>query len=74
MNTKVANLQANVEARFEAVNNEVRGMRTSLNEIKDGFDHLKEAVLEKIESKDRKQEVSIITRDVSGAESGGREN
>ena len=72
MNTKVANLQVNVEARFEAVNNEVRGMRTSLNEMKDGFDHLKEAVLEKIESKDRKQEE--ITRDVSGAESGGREN
>ena len=73
VNTKVANLQANVEARFEAVNNEVRGMRTSLlNEMKDGFDHLKEAVLEKIESKDRKQEES--TREVSGAESGGREN
>ena len=73
VNTKVVNLQANVEARFEAVNNEVRGMRTSLlNEMKDGFDHLKEAVLAKIESKDRKQEES--TRDVSGAESGGREN
>ena len=72
VNTKVANLQANVEARFEAVNNEVRGMRTSLNEMKDGFDHLKEAVLERIESKERKQEES--TRDVSGAESGGREN
>ena len=72
VNTKVANLQANVEARFEAINNEVRGMRTSLNEMRDGFDHLKEAVLEKIESKERKQEES--TRDVSGAESGGREN
>ena len=72
VNTKVANLQANVEARFEAVNNEVRGMRTSLNEMRDGFDHLKEAILEKIESKDRKQEE--FTRDVSGAESGGREN
>ena len=72
VNTKVAKLQANVEARFEAVNNEVRGMRTSLNEMKDGFDHLKEAVLEKIESKDRKQEE--ITRDASGAESGRREN
>ena len=72
MNTKITNLQANVEARFEAVNNEVKGMRTSLNEMRDGFDHLKEAVLEKIESKERKQEE--ITRDVSGAESGGREN
>ena len=72
VNTKVANLQANVKARFEAVNNEVRGMRTSLNEMKDGFDHLKEAILEKIESKDRKQEE--FTRDVSGAASGGREN
>ena len=28
----------------------------SLNEMKDGFDHLKEAVLDKIESKERKQE------------------
>ena len=44
----------------------------SLNEVKDGFDHLKEAVLEKIESKERKQ--GEITRDVSGTASGGREN
>ena len=72
MNTSMVNFQANVEARFEVVNNEMRGMRMSLNEIKDGFDHLKEAVLEKIESKEGKQEE--ITRDVSGAESGGREN
>ncbi len=72
MNTKMANLHANVEAKFEAVNNEVRGIRMSLNEVKDGFDHLKEAVLEKIESKERKQEE--ITRDVSGTASGGREN
>ncbi len=72
MNTKMANLHANVEAKFEAVNNEVRGMRVSLNEVKDGFDHLKEAVLEKIESKERKQQE--ITRDVSGTASGGREN
>ena len=72
MNTNMVNFQANVEARFEAVNNEVRGIRMSLNEMKDGFDHLKEAVLEKIESKERKQEK--ITRDVSGAASGGREN
>ncbi|CAB4031269.1 E3 ubiquitin- ligase NRDP1 [Paramuricea clavata] len=72
MNTKLANLQANVEAKFEAMNNEVRGMKVSLNEVKDGFDHLKEAVLEKIENKERKQEE--ITRDVSGTASGGREN
>ena len=70
--TKMENINANMEARFEAANNEVRGMRMSLNEMKDGFDHLKEAVLEKIESKERKQEE--ITRDVSGAASGGREN
>ena len=44
----------------------------SLNEMKDGFDHLKEAVLDKIESKERKQEE--ITKDVSGAESGGRKD
>ena len=69
---KMENINANVEARFEAVNNEVRGMRMILNEMKDGFDHLKEAVLEKIESKERKQEE--ITKDVSGAASGGREN
>ena len=68
INTKITGMQA----RFEAVNNEVRGIGMSLNEIKDGFDHLKEAVLEKIESKEGNQEE--ITRDVSGAESGGREN
>ena len=39
---------ANMEAKFEAVNNEIREMRMSLNEMKDGFDHLKETVLEKI--------------------------
>ena len=72
VNTKVANMQANVEARFEAVNNEMRGIRISLNEMKDGFDHLKQAVLKKIESRERKQEE--ITRDVSGSASGGREN
>ena len=72
MNTKMAHLQANMEAKFEAVNNEVRGMRMSLNEVKDGFDHLKEAVLEKIENKERKQEE--IIRDVSGTASDGREN
>jgi N-acetylneuraminic acid mutarotase len=72
MDTKMTNLQVNVEAKFEAMNNEVRGMKMSLNEVKDGFDHLKEAVLEKIESKERKQ--GEITRDVSGTASGGREN
>ena len=72
MNTNMVNFQANVEARFEAVNNEIRGIRMSLNEMKDGFDNLKEAVLEKIESKEGKQEE--ITKDVSGAASGGREN
>ena len=72
IHTKMANFQTKVEARLEAVDNEVRGMKMSLSEMKDGFDHLKEAVLEKIESKERKQEE--ITRDVSGAESGGREN
>ncbi len=64
IDAKLANMQVNVEAKFEAVNNEVRGMRMSLNEVKD--------VLEKIESKERKQEE--ITRDVSGTASGGREN
>ena len=68
MNMKITNM----EARFEAVNDEMRGMKMSLNEMKDGFDHLKEVVLEKIESKERKQKE--ITRDVSGAESGGKEN
>ena len=72
MNTKMANSHANMEAKFEAVNNEVREMRISLNEVKDGFEQLKEAVLEKIESKEMKQEE--ITRDVSGTASGGRGN
>ena len=73
--TKTENMNAkikNMEARFEAVNDEVRGMRMSLNEMKDGFDYLKEVVLEKIESKERKQEE--ITRDVSDTASGGTEN
>ena len=70
--TKITNMQANVETRFKVANNEMRGMRMSLNEMKDGFDHLKEAVLENIESKERKQEE--ITRDVSGAASGRRAN
>ena len=71
MNTKMANLHANVEDKFEAVNNEVRGMKMSLNEVKGGFEQLKEAVLQKIESKERKQEE--ITRDVSGTASDRRE-
>ena len=69
VNTKVANMQTNVEASFKAVNNEMREIRISLNEMKHGFDHLKEAVLEKIESKERKQEEIA-----SGAVRGGREN
>ena len=72
MNTKMTNLQVNVEAKFESMNNDVRRIKISLNEVKYGFDHLKEAVLERIESKERKQEE--ITRDVSGTASGGREN
>ena len=60
--TTMANMQANMEARFEAVNNEVRQMGMGLNEMKDGFNHLKEVVLEKMESKE-----------TSGGESGGRE-
>ena len=67
ISAKIVNLPKSVEARFEAVKSS-----SSLNEMRDGFDHLKEAVLEKIESKDRKQEE--FTRDVSGAESGEREN
>ena len=72
INTEMTNMRANMEARFEAVNNEMKGIRMSLNEMKDGFDHLKEVVLEKTESKKRKHEE--ITRDVSGAASGEREN
>ena len=64
-------MQANVEAKLEAVNSEVRGIRTSLKEVKCGFDQLKEAVLEKTESKEKKQEE--IAADVSGTASGGRE-
>ena len=55
--TKVTKFEANVEAKFEAVNNEVRGIKTSLNEVKDGFVHLKEAVVDKMQSKERKPEV-----------------
>ena len=72
MNTNMANMNTNVEAKFEAVNNEMREIRMSLYEVKDGFEHLKEAVLEKTESKEIKKEE--FTRDVSGTASGGREN
>ena len=71
VNAEVANLNANVTAKFEAVNNEVRGIKTSLNEVKDGFERLKKAVLEKMESKEIKQEE--ITEDASGAVTGSSE-
>ena len=70
--TKMENINANMEARFEEVNNEVREIRMSINEMKDGFDHFKQAVLEKIKSKERKQEE--IARDVSGTASSGGKN
>ena len=70
MSAKMANLHANVEAKFETVNTEMKGIRMSLTEMKNGFDHLKETVLK--ETKERKRQE--ITRDVSGAVSGGREN
>ena len=68
--TKLEIMSANVEAKFEAVNTEMKGIRMSLTEMKNGFDHLKETVLKEI--KERKQEG--ITRDVSGGVSCGREN
>ena len=71
METKIANLQENLEAKFEDVNNEVRGIKTSLNEVKDGLEQLKWAVLEKIESKERKHE--DFTGNASGTASGGGE-
>ena len=71
MNIQMANLNANVTAKFEAVNIEMKGMKTSLNEIKDGFEQFREAVLQKIESKERKQEE--ITGNDSGTASGGSE-
>ena len=68
MNIKMANWNANVEAKFEAMNNEVREIKTSLNEVKDGFEQLKKAALEKTESKERKQEK--ITEHAGGTASG----
>ena len=72
MHAKITNMQANIEAKFEAAENEAGEMRINLNEMKDGFDHLKEAVFEKKESTDGKQEE--IARDVSGTASGRRGN
>ena len=72
INTNMVNFQANVEARFEVVNHEMRGMTVNLNEIKHDFDHLTEAVLEKIENIERKQEE--IIRNASDAASGKRKN
>ena len=56
MNAKIAYLQESVAATFRAVDHEVRGIEMNLYEVKDGFEHLKEAVLEKMESIERKQE------------------
>ena len=72
MNTEISNLQANMEAKYEAVGKEEKGLRMSLSNMKDGFDHFKKVVNEKTESKERKQEE--ITRDVSGEASDGIEN
>ena len=71
INKQMENWNANVEAKFEAVNNEVKEIKTSLDEVKGGFEDLKEAVLEKIENKERKQEE--ITEDARGTASGKRE-
>ena len=70
ISAKMANLHANVEAKFEVVDTEMKGIRMSLTEMKNGFDHLKETVLK--ESKERKQEE--IAKEVSGAVSCGKEN
>ena len=56
MNAKIGNLQENVAATFGAVGREVRSIKMNFNELQDGFEHLKEAVLEKMESFERKQE------------------
>ncbi|CAB4009107.1 RING finger 151-like isoform X2 [Paramuricea clavata] len=50
METKVANLEKNMDRKFEAVNNEVRGLKTALIE---GFDEMKD-VLVKMEDKKKK--------------------
>ena len=50
VDTKLIKLHGYVEAKFEAVNDDIKELRNSLSEVKNGFDHLK-AILEKIEEK-----------------------
>ena len=72
VDAKLVNLHVQMEAKIKNVNDEIRGIRNSLNEVKDGFDYLKEAILEKIESKERKKEEMI--RNERDTVSDGRQN
>ena len=65
METKVANLEKNMERKLEAVNNEVRGLKTALIE---GFDEMKDALI-KMEDK-----IEENTRKVRNTASGDKEN
>ena len=65
METKVANLEKNMDRKLEAVNNEVRGLKTALIE---GFDEMKD-VLVKMEDK-----IEENTRKVRNTASGDKEN
>ena len=56
LETKMANFQMNMEGKLQQVNDE---MRRSLNEVKEGFDLLKEKVLEKMEDNERRPEEII---------------
>ena len=71
METKIANFQENLEAKFDAVNDEVRDIKSTLTEVKRGLELLKEEVLEKIEGEERMQEDS--TGNASATASGGCE-
>ena len=65
METKVANLEKNMDRKLEAINNEVRGLKTALIE---GFDEMKD-VLVKMEGK-----MEENTRKVTNTASGDKEN
>ena len=65
METKMVNMKTDIEGKLEAVNNEVKGLKTALVE---SFDQMKD-VLVKMEDK-----IEENTRKVRNAPSGDREN
>ena len=56
MQINIRKLQRNTEANFETVKSEVKELERTLNRVNDGYENLKETLLEKIEGLEKKQE------------------